>query len=397
MRTSVILFCTVWLLCACGQSAPPVDGNQPSADEQSNLDEPTQTQPASPFSRAHGQNDEVVQQSGTPAVPPQPIAKPLDTNKDIQVSAGADFWADEFEDIKLYGTASAIDNRRLNVEWLTEEKFAQKYLEKDTEFQYLPDRPIKKISIINRNSLDNAGFKAPDVETPHIIKIYLVATDEKNSWAYDEIEITINPVEPPPTAFTELDFPDRALLECVSQVAGRQGIMFIDKLRTLTCHDQGIRDLTGIEQFYNLISLDLTGNKIVNANILYKLKNLSSLKLGFNHIRDIQFLKDLEHLAVLNLANNPLDDIKVVASLKMLHSLNLNKTNVSEVGILIDMANLQWISLNGMSNLNCRQFFQLKRSPKHVLANNATCQSTQKQNRNRNDRDDLLTEDQRAP
>lgn len=85
-------------------------------------------------------------------------------------------------------------------------------------------------------------------------------------------------------------------------------------ITSLDLSNQGIGDITGIDNCPNLKSLDLSYNQIKNVMPLLKMYSLEDLNLSHNKIEDISYLSNLRSLKQLNLSDNNisiLDDSRV--------------------------------------------------------------------------------------
>ena len=85
-----------------------------------------------------------------------------------------------------------------------------------------------------------------------------------------------------------------------------------DEMATLTdleAHNQGIRDLTGLEFATNLRILVIGYNSISDVSPLASLTNLTYLYLHHNSITDVSPLAGLTNLSILELSNNSISDI----------------------------------------------------------------------------------------
>ncbi|WP_411679131.1 cell wall-binding repeat-containing protein [Clostridium thailandense] len=75
-------------------------------------------------------------------------------------------------------------------------------------------------------------------------------------------------------------------------------------ITSLDLSNQGIDDLTGLDNCSNLKSLDLSYNQITDVLPLLKLYYLEDLNLSHNEIEDISYLSNLRELKQLNLSDN---------------------------------------------------------------------------------------------
>ncbi|MGI1658545.1 MAG: cell wall-binding repeat-containing protein [Desulfitobacterium sp.] len=104
--------------------------------------------------------------------------------------------------------------------------------------------------------------------------------------------------------------------------------IYLSDVLSLTHFDAegyGIRDLTGIERFTNLQSLNLRNNFLVGSKLapLQKLSNLQSLSLAFNDLDQVTSLKSLNNLTYLELQGNNILDYAPLKDMTRLTSLFL--------------------------------------------------------------------------
>lgn len=129
-----------------------------------------------------------------------------------------------------------------------------------------------------------------------------------------------------------ISFKDSALEWVVRQEVGKQNssqpIYKSDvlSLYTLDAEGHGITNLTGIEAFTNLRTLDLGYNSLTGANLtsLQKLSNLKSLNLENNSLDQITALKGLTSLTDLKIRNNVIQDFSPLKGLIRLDTLYLS-------------------------------------------------------------------------
>lgn len=99
----------------------------------------------------------------------------------------------------------------------------------------------------------------------------------------------------------------------------------------LDLNGYGIRDLTGLEAFTNLKSLDLENNFLEGADLaaVQKLTNLKLLNLKNNNLEQITSLKSLNQLEFLDISLNEIKDFSPIRDLTRLTSLYL-RSNLTE-------------------------------------------------------------------
>lgn len=131
-----------------------------------------------------------------------------------------------------------------------------------------------------------------------------------------DLPVTLEPAVKKIEELTEADVPDVILRACITATALKQGIEFVDELTELSCQGQDsksraisiynyiageslkgydccIFDLKGLRYFYNLRTIDFTGNWI--SNILAQdinLPKLTTLNLDHNAIQTLALLPD---------------------------------------------------------------------------------------------------------
>ena len=100
---------------------------------------------------------------------------------------------------------------------------------------------------------------------------------------------------------------------------------------------------TGLEQ------LDLSGKSLNNSDIeqLRKMKNLVSLDLSDNKINDISVLEELTDLTWLSLTKNQIGSIGVLKTLNKLTVLDLRNNRISNISVLEGLTDLTWLGLAG--------------------------------------------------
>jgi Leucine-rich repeat (LRR) protein len=118
-----------------------------------------------------------------------------------------------------------------------------------------------------------------------------------------ELENSVN------AALKSLHIRDENLMRCIRFQAniglislGRDGALRPTKaLTSLSCIQQGVKSLEGIEDLEGLMSLDLTGNNITDISPLVRLTNLKFLSLRWNTVTDISPLQEMSSLEKVSL------------------------------------------------------------------------------------------------
>ena len=96
----------------------------------------------------------------------------------------------------------------------------------------------------------------------------------------------------------------------------------ITKIKFLYLSNKNIEDITGIQYFVNLVTLNLNNNKIKSLESLATLTKLNYLDISHNRIENYSPLSNLVDLKELNLLHNSCNDIMFVQNLTKLESLS---------------------------------------------------------------------------
>jgi hypothetical protein len=126
-------------------------------------------------------------------------------------------------------------------------------------------------------------------------------------------------------------------------------------LKELTARNPfwNIRDLSGLEVFANLTSLDLGFfNDIGDITPIAGLTQLTFLNLGFNSISDIIPVTGLTQLTDLNLGFNSISDITPVTGLTQLTDLNVFGNSISDITPVAGLTQLTDLALGGHPSLS---------------------------------------------
>ncbi|MGD1890815.1 MAG: COR domain-containing protein [Cyclobacteriaceae bacterium] len=106
-------------------------------------------------------------------------------------------------------------------------------------------------------------------------------------------------------------------------------------LQTLILGFNRIQNLSPLQGLKDLKTLDLRGNQIQDLSSLQELTDLETLNLGFNRIqdKDTLILRCLRNLKMLNLRGNQIQDISVLQSLRQLQTLNLRDNEITDISL----------------------------------------------------------------
>ena len=125
-------------------------------------------------------------------------------------------------------------------------------------------------------------------------------------------------------------------------------------LITLTAHDSGIADLTGLEHAVNLEALWLDHNEISDLGPLSGLSTLRGLSFGANQLSGIAPLAGLGALEDLGLWQNDISDVSPLSGLTNLRSLSLSDNDIADLMPLADLNELRLLHVanNNVSDLD---------------------------------------------
>lgn len=101
-----------------------------------------------------------------------------------------------------------------------------------------------------------------------------------------------------------------------------------------------ISQIKGLDNFSDLVSLNLDENQITEITGLSSLKNLRVLSLSDNKITEIKGLENLINLKVLNLKRNQINEISGLENLSNLEQIDLSNNNISELKGLENLSKL---------------------------------------------------------
>lgn len=120
----------------------------------------------------------------------------------------------------------------------------------------------------------------------------------------------------------------------------------LSNLTSLTCNNQKISNLSGIENASNLTNLNLKNNDISDISSLSELTKLKRLDLSSNKLNSISELNNLTSLTSLKISNNQVQDIAVVGNLVNLERFEANLNQISDITPLSALNDLQYLQLS---------------------------------------------------
>lgn len=149
----------------------------------------------------------------------------------------------------------------------------------------------------------------------------------------------------------EVTFADPNLELAVREAIGQpEGAIYHTDLRRkakLSCADQGITDLGGMEHFTGLDQLDLSGNPIGDLTPLSGLRRLTDLSLRGCGLSDLSALEGLSGLRRLDLRDNDIESIAFLSRFYGLERLNLRgNSRLADLTPLAGLTQLRRLNLS---------------------------------------------------
>ena len=121
----------------------------------------------------------------------------------------------------------------------------------------------------------------------------------------------------------------------------------LETVTTLELNEKQITDVSGIEKFTSLTSLNLNDNqKISDIKPITQLPNLEKLYLKSNEITDITLISSLTKLKSLGLGSNKISNMEPLRTLINITWLNLSDNKISDITSLQTLTNITYLALN---------------------------------------------------
>lgn len=120
----------------------------------------------------------------------------------------------------------------------------------------------------------------------------------------------------------------------------------MEKVTNLSCPNQKIKSIDGIQYATNLEELDLSNNQISDISPLSDLTTLKTLSLSTNEITSISPLTNLVNLNYLNLNNNQIDSLEAISNIKELTWLEFNNNNLQNISAIANLNKLEHLEFS---------------------------------------------------
>lgn len=157
---------------------------------------------------------------------------------------------------------------------------------------------------------------------------------------------------------TTFSINDKNLYNGLKQVLGRKILSYDDNSNSITIltgiineiveldlHNLNITDLSGLDNFTNLCSINLANNNISTIEPLKSLHKLDSLDLSYNRFEEIPKELNESTLSKLSLNYNPIKNFDNLKNITEVRDLKLEGTNITNNELNL-LENVQIVSLN---------------------------------------------------
>lgn len=104
---------------------------------------------------------------------------------------------------------------------------------------------------------------------------------------------------------------------------------YLEDMDEIELAESDISDLDGAEYCIHTLSMDLSGNRIVDLSPLSNLHQLQEINLSDNRLSYIDALSNLQNLKSVNLSNNAIDDISPLFEIESLEYADLTGNRIS--------------------------------------------------------------------
>ncbi len=180
----------------------------------------------------------------------------------------------------------------------------------------------------------------------------------------------------------KIEFKDPVLSKMISEALDKpEGSITVKDAATITELDlqiqwqphipeeQQIKDLSGLEHFVNLTSLNLSFHAIEDITAISKLSKLTSLSLGGNKIKSTEPLSSLIQLKWLELFNCEAEDYTALSNLVNLEHLSLGRSLIKDVSVLSGLSQLRELTFDNTEVSDISSLRSLEKLERLYLSN----------------------------
>jgi hypothetical protein len=122
-----------------------------------------------------------------------------------------------------------------------------------------------------------------------------------------------------------------------------------NELQSYISEETPIKDLSGLENFTSLVTLDLSNHAVTDISPLQELTKLTALSLAGNPVADVSPLEGLTRLKVLMLSGSKAQDYSALSNLVNLQVLKLDNSTITDLTPLAGLTNLRQLHLANSS------------------------------------------------
>ena len=135
----------------------------------------------------------------------------------------------------------------------------------------------------------------------------------------------------------------------VAEAQAVTGMNLSNELQSTISEETPIKDLSGLENFTSLVSLDLSDHAVTDISPLAGLTDLTALSLAANPVADLSPLEGLTKLEVLILSGSKAQDYGALSNLVNLQVLKLDNSTITDLTPLAGLTNLRQLYLANSS------------------------------------------------
>ncbi len=146
-----------------------------------------------------------------------------------------------------------------------------------------------------------------------------------------------------------IHIPDPVLAECIRKGLGVDDVSDITQdiapsLTYLGC--RGFSDLSGIENFTNIETIDISLSSISSLSPLSSLTKLTTAKFSLDQLSDISALENLTDLQSLSISGGVFTNLAPLANLTNLTYLSIRGTKLQNISALASLVNIRHLDLS---------------------------------------------------
>ncbi len=230
----------------------------------------------------------------------------------------------------------------------------------------------KEFITSNDNNEDNVGFKIVEnlKEGKHYLKVEGYETGNYQISVKGDTEA--------------ITFNDANLEAAIREVLGfedDEDIYSMDclEIEVLDLSNKGIKDISDLSYFKNLLTVDLSNNQITTIPTLDS-GSLWALDLNNNQITDISGISSLNTLGELYLSNNNISDISALSEMDLVF-LMINSNNISDITSLQNQNDLKVLYMkdNNITDFSpISSYYSNLEDKDFIIANNVSISGTKK-------------------